>query len=409
MSAPQAWPVDRLSSLTSRIGSGITPRGGSSVYCLSGRPFVRSQNVDWGTLRLRGLVFLDEQTHASFRMSEIRNGDVLLNITGASIGRSAVATEALDGGNVNQHVCEIRLDGQRMDPRFVCSVLLSHLGQDQIASFQAGGNRQGLNFQQVGSITVPTPPLHEQRAIANVLADVNRLIAMLERLIAKKEAIKQGMVQQLLTGQTRLPSFSREWREVRIGDVAKMGSGGTPPSTTPRYYGGDIPWVSISDMTSTSKYVHMTEKRLSPEGLSRGAAKLYSPGVVLYAMYASLGECALPVGRMSSSQAILAILPRRDLDREYLYYDLCLRKQQVKEIGQQGTQSNLNAGMVRNFLLKLPEPEEQRAIVAVLATVDEEINMLRARLRKAKSIEQGMMHGILTGRTRLPVMETVAA
>ena len=132
------------------------------------------RDIDWGTLRLGDLAFLDEQTHASFRASEIRDGDILLNITGASIGRSAVATEALDGGNVNQHVCEIRLDEQQMDPMFVCSVLLSNLGQDQIASFQAGGNRQGLNFQQVGSIRVPTPQLDEQRAIADVLAQCHQ-------------------------------------------------------------------------------------------------------------------------------------------------------------------------------------------------------------------------------------------
>jgi type I restriction enzyme S subunit len=378
------------------------------VYCPSGRQFVRSQNVDWGTLRLRDLAFLDEQTHASFRVSEIRGGDVLLNITGASIGRSAVATESLDGGNVNQHVCEIRLDKRRMDPMFVCSVLLSQLGQDQIASFQAGGNRQGLNFQQVGSITIPTPPLDEQRAIARVLADVTRLIVVVERLIAKKEAMKQGMMQQLLTGKTRLPGFSKPWREVNLGDVATMGSGGTPPSTMPRYYGGGIPWVSISDMTSASKYVHVTEKTLSREGLSHSPAKLYAVGVVLYAMYASLGECALPVGWMSSSQAILAILPGSELDREYLYYDLCSRKRQVKESGQQSTQSNLNAGMVRNFMLELPEPEEQRAIAAVLASVDDELDLLKTRLHKAKAIKQGMMQELLTGRTRLPVMETAA-
>ncbi len=209
----------------------------------------------------------------------------------------------------------------------------------------------------------------------------------------------------ILTNETRLSGFSVPWREVRLGDVATMGSGGTPPSAVSRYYGGGIPWVSISDMTSAAKYVRVTEKTLSRDGLSHSAARLYTPEVVLYAMYASLGECALPVGQMSSSQAILGILPGSELDREYLYYYLCSRKHQVKEMGQQGTQANLNAGMVRDFALALPGPAEQRAIAAAIADLDDELEVLTARLRKANAIKQGMMQELLTGRTRLPIKE----
>ncbi len=184
-------------------------------------------------LRLRDLAFLDEQTHASFPASEIRSGDVLLNITGASIGRSAVATDALDGGNVNQHVCEIRLDKRQMNPMFVCQILLSRLGQRQIASSQAGGNRQGLNFRQVGSITVPEPRLGEQRAMAAALSDADALIATLERLIGKKEAIKQGMMQQLFAGETRLAGFSGLWRSMDFEALASPVKQRTDPQLVP--------------------------------------------------------------------------------------------------------------------------------------------------------------------------------
>ncbi|NLG64289.1 MAG: restriction endonuclease subunit S, partial [Actinobacteria bacterium] len=123
-----------------------------------------------------------------------------------------------------------------------------------------------------------------------------------------------------MTGRTRLPGFSGDWETTKLGEVASMGSGGTPLSSVPRYYGGGIPWVSISDMTRGGKYIAETETTLTKEGLASSAAKMYEPGVVLYAMYASLGECSLAVGRVTSSQAILGIKVGPRLDREFLYY-----------------------------------------------------------------------------------------
>jgi type I restriction enzyme, S subunit len=151
------------------------------------------------------MAHIDEATHMMFPGSEIRADDVLLNITGASIGRSAVATAELHGGNVNQHVCEIRLKPGIMDPHFVNAVLASKIGQSQIDAVQAGGNRQGLNFQQVGSIMIPAPNIDQQRRVGRVLADADNEIATLQRFYDKANAIKQGMMQQLLTGRTRLP------------------------------------------------------------------------------------------------------------------------------------------------------------------------------------------------------------
>ena len=189
---------------------------------------------------------------------------------------------------------------------------------------------------------------------------------------------------------------------VRLGDVASMTSGGTPSSSVRQYYGGGIPWVSIADMTSGGKYITKTQKTLSEEGLSASAAKLYEPNVVLYAMYASLGECSISKGRVTSSQAILAIKPGTKLDSDYLYYVLQSIKSRVKTIGQQGTQSNLNANMVRDFKIPLPSPEAQRQIARILGDVDLSISSVERLIAKKQAIKQGMLQQLLTGNTRLP-------
>jgi type I restriction enzyme S subunit len=202
---PEDWGVTLLGDFTDKVGSGITPKGGSRVYKDLGRPFVRSQNVGWGSLKLDDLAYIDEGTHQSFLASEIKVNDVLLNITGASIGRCCLANKEIIGGNVNQHVCVIRTNKSQLNPNFLGLVLLSEDGQKQIDSFQAGGNREGLNFGQIRSFKIRKPrKIEEQRAIATVLSDMDTAIAALETRRAKTQAIKQGMMQELLTGRTRL-------------------------------------------------------------------------------------------------------------------------------------------------------------------------------------------------------------
>jgi type I restriction enzyme S subunit len=198
------WELSTIGEKTDKVGSGITPTGGARGYRSSGRPFVRSQNVGWGKLLMDDVAFIDDATHETFAATEIQEGDVFLNITGASIGRSAMADLRVVGGNVNQHVCIIRPHPPQLDAAFLQHVLLSDAGQAQIDSFQAGGNRQGLNFSQIRSMNVLVPPVDEQAAIAAALSDMDAEITALEARRDKTRLLKQGMMQELLTGRTRL-------------------------------------------------------------------------------------------------------------------------------------------------------------------------------------------------------------
>ncbi|MEO5930139.1 MAG: restriction endonuclease subunit S [Candidatus Kapaibacterium sp.] len=195
--APE-WDLRKLGPLTTKIGSGITPLGGESNYKTHGRPFIRSQNVGWGELILDNVAYIDEEMHSSFDATELVVSDVLLNITGASIGRSAVADVRIVGGNVNQHVCIIRVNENELSPGLLNQYLISGHGQNQIDSFQAGGNRQGLNFGQIRSFEIPLPSTFaEQQRIADCLSALDaRLAAQVQKLVALK-AHKRGLLQQL--------------------------------------------------------------------------------------------------------------------------------------------------------------------------------------------------------------------
>ena len=194
------WKKSIIGELTTKVGSGVTPRGGESVYKSEGHPFVRSQNVGLGHLILDDIAYIDENTHQRQKNTELQLDDVLLNITGASIGRSALVNQQIVGGNVNQHVCIIRAN-KKLIPSFLCNFLLSQYGQKQIESFQAGGNRQGLNFEQIKSIKIGLPSVEEQKKIADLLLLIERRITTQTKIIEKLETLIKGIIETVISSQ----------------------------------------------------------------------------------------------------------------------------------------------------------------------------------------------------------------
>ena len=206
------WKKSTIGSLSTKVGSGVTPRGGETVYKSEGHSFVRSQNVGWGHLQLDDIAFIDKETHLRQKNTELQLDDVLLNITGASIGRSALVNKQIAGGNVNQHVCIIRTK-DNLVPAFLCNFLLSNHGQKQIDSFQAGGNRQGLNFEQIRSIKITIPSTKEQTKIATLLHLIDERIATQNKIIEDLKKLKSAIIEKEYTHKTKSNSHIGDFIE----------------------------------------------------------------------------------------------------------------------------------------------------------------------------------------------------
>lgn len=246
------------------------------------------------------------------------------------------------------------------------------------------------------------PSIKEQASIATALSDVDSLISALTKKIEKKKAIKQGLMQQLLTGKKRLPGFGEKWVEIELGQHSIMNSGGTPSTANPEYYGGKIPFLSINDITNAGKFIYETEKTITEEGLKNSSARLFKKGTIMYAMYASVGKCAITKIRISCSQAILGINVDSTLDADFLYYYLVSIQDDVLNYGQTGTQTNLSKQIISSFILNVPSSKaEQTAIANILSDCDSEIVALEEKRDKYKEIKQGMMQQLLTGKIRL--------
>lgn len=410
---PVDWACCKLGDLTTRVGSGITPTGGQRVYTKEGRPFLRSQNVGWGTLVLDDLAFITDDIHASFAASELQEGDVLLNITGASIGRSAVADARVAGGNVNQHVCEIRTDHESLAPKYLNCYLLSATGQRQIDSFQAGGNRQGLNYGQIRSFLIPAPPLAEQRAIAGALSDVDGLLGALEKLIAKKRAIKQAVMQQLLTGKTRLPGFTGKWETKRVAEVIAQYFCGPSPTCEERNIEGTEEWGVLKTTAATKEHGWDWRKhKVLPRafwGLGHLKAQIGDVIITKAGPRHRVGVAAwvdhIPERIIVSGKMIgLRPDPKKAVP---LMLAAALHSRHTQQFLDQRTtgmaesQVNFENSALLDAPIELPSIEEQQDIAAVLSDMDAEIAALERRRDKTKQIKQGMMQQLLTGRIRL--------
>ena len=271
----------------------------------------------------------------------------------------------------------------------------------EIANYGARYDRLGINDKMLLSIPILLPPLDEQKRIAEVLSLCDDIIENLTELIEKKEQYKKGVMQRVLSGEVRFKGFTDEWKTVRLGNITEMSSGGTPNTKNKEYWNGNIVWVTIKDITSANNFLYDSEKKITKKGLENSSAKMFPINTILYAMYASIGECIISKVECTTSQAILGIECSEKIDFMFLYYLLVSYKNNAKRMRQTGTQPNLNKQIVSDFEFNIPSLEEQKKIAGLLSVIDEEIENLKKQLELRKQQKKGLMQKLLTGEVRV--------
>lgn len=271
-----------------------------------------------------------------------------------------------------------------------------------LARFSAGSGVPTLNRNDIHAQTIPLPPLDEQKKIAEILSTWDEAINLNINLIENKKRFKKALMQNLLTAKIRFPEFKDEWKETKLKDICvKMRSGGTPKSTNKKFYNGNIPFVKINDMTLGGKYIYDTQVKITEEGLENSSAWLVPKNSLIYSMYASFGFVSINKIEVATSQAMMCIVPNLSkVALEYLYYFLDDFQKDVRSFVETGTQGNLNAEIVKNFKIKLPNLKEQQKIAEVLTAFDDEINLLNLKLENLKKQKQGLMQKLLSGKVR---------
>jgi len=255
----------RVKDFTTKVGSGVTPRGGAETYLEQGIPLFRSQNVHDNGFLMDDIAYISEEVDESMSSTRVKPGDVLLNITGASIGRCFYTSDGFERGNVNQHVCIIRPKRNNTSPSFLHYCIISNEGQEQINLSQTGANREGLSVEDIKGFSFDIPSLSIQQKMVDYLDEktsaIDTQVVLLEK---KKDAyarLKKAMINRAVTrgldehvklkdsGLEWIGMIPEHWERFRLKDLGYMYSGLTGKS------GDDF---RCDDETMTKPYVPFT-------------------------------------------------------------------------------------------------------------------------------------------------------
>ena len=375
---PEDWVDQSLGELSDSVTSG--PRGWARFYSESGAVFIRSQNVRQGHLSFDDMQFVTPPTGADGNRTKVSLNNVLITITGNSVGNVASVDRDLDEAYISQHVGLVRLKETSKGP-YICRYLSPNSpGNPQIAGSQSGQSKPGLNLQNIRDFRIAMPPTTEETdAIATALSDVDALLGALDRLIAKKRDLKQAAMQQLLTGQTRLPGFKGEWAVNRIGDVLAICHGRSQREV--QHENGPYPILATGGQIGTaSRFLH-----------DKPSVLIGRKGTIDQPQY--MDKPFWTVDTLFYSDI------RGANDAKFLFYRFCLID--WKQYNEASGVPSLNARTIENITVLCPVPKEQTAIAEVLSDMDAEIASLEQRREKTRALKQGMMQELLTGRTRL--------
>ncbi len=307
-----------------------------------------------------------------------------------------------DGVTLGGDILVIRPDGASIDSRYLAYAIRNDA--NQVLKLVRGSTVYHLYAADMRHFELNLPPKAQQTRAADALQDVDDLIAMLERLAAKKHAIKEGMMQELLTGRTRLPGFDSAWTDSIIGAVARVTGGGTPSTRVSAYWNGDIPWFTPAEIKSEgSGLVSSSARAITQFGLARSAATLLPEGSVLVTSRASIGHCAVAAVPVATNQGFASMIPRDRRSTWFLYYWVQQNHAELESRSAGSTFLEISATKVAGIPLAEPSLREQQAIGEALRSADTELDALKSRLAKARAIKTGMMQQLLTGRVRLPV------
>jgi type I restriction enzyme S subunit len=406
---PEEWTVTTVNDVASRFISGGTPDSDNENFWGGEIPWTTSAVVK-GPYFEGQKDFITQEGLDNSSATLVPEGSILFGtrVSVANVGRTKKEIA------ISQDLTGIVLDEERIDPDFATWYLLYN--QSKISDrYGQGSTIQGIITADLKSLQLLSPPLAEQRRIADILSTVDEQIQNVDETIQKTYQLRDGIIQDFFNSgldnsevkELRVGAKKKyvpnHWDVRRLEEVSTVKRGASPrPISDERYFGGDVGWVRISDITRSDKYLKQTSDYLSEEGVSESV--LVQNNTVLLSISATIGKPAILQTDACIHDGIVAFRDlSEEVDPEYLYYALLEMKERLKSQNQRaaGHQTNVNSTVVKRSKILLPPIEEQQTIKNVLGKVDEKILREKKEKESLKQLRRGLMQDLLTGKIRV--------
>jgi type I restriction enzyme S subunit len=395
---PEEWDCVRIGDVA-ETSSGATPARSKQQDYFDGGviPWVK-------TLDLNNSLILNSDecvTAKALQVTSLRiypKESVLVAMYGGfnQIGRTGLL--AMDA-TINQALTAIRPASSKLSSRYLLCYLNFRV---EYWKSVASSSRKDPNItgKDVRDFPLPLPPLKEQESIGEALQHIDDYIHSLVALISKKDQLKQAAMQELLTGKRRLPGFEGEWVAGKLGDyVEKIVGGGTPSRANPGFWGGEIPWATVKDLTIFQP--NQTQEWLTRDGLKNSSANLIPAGTLIASTRMALGKAVIFATDVAINQDLKAIFFGKNGMARFFCYWFEANASAIDAIGGGSTVKGISLSQLKALDVANPGLAEQNAIVDVISDIETEIETLENRLTKTRALKQAMMQELLTGRIRL--------
>ena len=402
----EGWVRRRLSECAGQRTEKVTPTA------VDTRPYVALEHLAQGRPAILGWSSAGSATSAK---TVFFAGDVLFGKLRPNLKKAAAAR--FDGMCSTDILPLFGKDG--LDSAYLLQLAQWKRFQQHAVATASGTKMPRTSWKQLGEFTFLCPPPAEQRTIAAVLSSVDDAIEKTQAVVDQVQVVKRGVMQELFTRglpgrdtrfkKTEIGELPETWMAMTIADAATVVGGGTPSRNQPTYWNGDVPWATPTDITGLSgRIIAETAASITEAGLASSSATLLPPNSLLMTTRATIGACAINRVAMATNQGFQSLVPKRDVEVDFLYYLMQHHTRRLQRSAAGSTFLEVSNRTVRGFRVYLPHRSEQRKIAAVLSSMDDSIEESRRSLDSLQAVKHSLMSALLTGELRVTV-DTEAA
>ncbi|WQT00225.1 restriction endonuclease subunit S [Helicobacter pylori] len=389
---PLNWQRVRLGDIAEIIGGGTPSTQVTSFW---------NGSINWFTPTEIGITKYVHKSQRTITPLGLKNsstkllpiGTILLT-SRASIGDCAILKVVATTNQGFQSLIPL----EKINNEFLYYLILTL--KNKLLKLASGSTFLEVSPNKIKNLLIPLPPLNEQIAIANILSALDRYLYNLDALILKKESVKKALSFELLSQRKRLKGFNQNWQRVRLGDIAEIIGGGTPSTQVTSFWNGSINWFTPTEIGIT-KYVHKSQRTITPLGLKNSSTKLLPIGTILLTSRASIGDCAILKVVATTNQGFQSLIPLEKINNEFLYYLILTLKNKLLKLASGSTFLEVSPNKIKNLLIPLPPLNEQIAIANILSALDSEIISLKNKKRQFENIKKTLNHDLMSAKIRV--------